>query len=520
MAIRISGTTVIDDSRNFTNIQEINGLEYPSTDGSAGQVLTTDGAGSLSLQNPDSISPSIEAVASGTLPDGSPVVVNSDGTVSVIEESESSSSAPEIYSSGFPINASMAFDSNENKIVIGYKEANNSNRGTVIVGDVVGESITFGSPVTFTSGAVDLFSLTFDSNENKVVIFYRDENNSNFGTARVATVSGTSITVGSPVVFESNTTEVQSSQFDVSTNKVIVYYGINNRSNAILKVATVSGSSISFGSGTSFANSGFDDSASTFDSNTNSIIAIYRDSGNSNFGTCVIGTINGTSVSIGSPIVFVSVDVTDLAATFDSNENKVVITYNDGANSGYGTAIVGDVTGNSITFGNPTVFNTSSSNDMSAAFDTNLNTIGIFFRSSSTGLFSLGKVSGDSINFLGSITFTDSNPFTNSTIFDNNNLTFVNSYRDSITDFGEAVVLQSGNINITSENFIGFSNASYSDGQTATVQIIGSIDDAQSGLTAGQSYFVQSDGTLTESPGDPEVFAGTAMSDTDLLIKL
>ena len=61
--------------------------------------------------------------------------------------------------------------------------------------------------------------------------------------------------------------------------------------------------------------------------------------------------------------------------------------------------------------------------------------------------------------------------------------------------------------NLTSENFIGISDGSYTNGQTATVQLIGSVDDAQSGLTPGQKYYVQNDGTLTESGS---VFAGTS----------
>ena len=43
-------------------------------------------------------------------------------------------------------------------------------------------------------------------------------------------------------------------------------------------------------------------------------------------------------------------------------------------------------------------------------------------------------------------------------------------------------------------------------GQTATIQIMGAVDDAQSSLTPGQSYYVQDDGTLGESGS---VFAGT-----------
>jgi hypothetical protein len=46
-------------------------------------------------------------------------------------------------------------------------------------------------------------SIAYDANAQKVVIAYRDGGNSNYGTAIVGTVSGTSISFGTPVVFES-----------------------------------------------------------------------------------------------------------------------------------------------------------------------------------------------------------------------------------------------------------------------------------------------------------------------------
>ena len=57
------------------------------------------------------------------------------------------------------------------------------------------------------------------------------------------------------------------------------------------------------------------------------------------------------------------------------------------------------------------------------------------------------------------------------------------------------------------------------DGQTSD-PISGSIDDAQSGLTPGQKYYVQNDGTLSETAVTPSVFAGTAVASTKLIINL
>lgn len=50
MAIRISGTNVINNSRELVNIGADN-LNYPSTDGEPGYAVVTDGSGNLSLQS-------------------------------------------------------------------------------------------------------------------------------------------------------------------------------------------------------------------------------------------------------------------------------------------------------------------------------------------------------------------------------------------------------------------------------------------------------------------------------------
>ena len=94
-----------------------------------------------------------------------------------------------------------------------------------------------------------------------------------------------------------------------------------------------------------------------------------------------------------------------------------------------------------------------------------------------------------------------------------NSTSSLSEYSSSLTSSINAV---SYNTNLTGENFIGVSNGAYSDSQTATIQVTGSVDDAQSGLTAGQAYYVQDDGTLGESGS---VFAGTAVSASKIIVK-
>ena len=55
------------------------------------------------------------------------------------------------------------------------------------MGTVSSTSISFGTAVVFESAQTEDISATFDSNSNKVVIAYKDDNNSGYGTAIVGT---------------------------------------------------------------------------------------------------------------------------------------------------------------------------------------------------------------------------------------------------------------------------------------------------------------------------------------------
>ena len=70
---------------------------------------------------------------------------------------------------------------------------------------------------------------------------------------------------------------------------------------------------------------------------------------------------------------------------------------------------------------------------------------------------------------------------------------------------------------IESDNFIGFSADSYSDGAVATVKIDSNIT-TQSSLTPVKTYYIQRDGTLGIAAATPSVLGGIALSSTKLLI--
>ena len=496
----------------------------PST---SGNVLTSNGS-TWQSTTPAGGGPVLEATASGALANGDMVVVNADGTVSVVETTgyPSAAASPVIYESANSAFNSATFDSNSNKVVISYADGGNSGYGTSIVGTVSGTSITFGTPVVFNSADTDDISSTFDSVENKVVIAYQDNGNSLYGTAIVGTVSGTSITFGTAVVFESASTTLTSTVFDSASNKVVIsYQDTGNASYGTAIVGTVSGTSISFGTAAVFNSASTGPMTSAFDSNSNKVVITYQDVGGSYYGAAIVGTVSGTSISFGTEVVFNSATTYYTAATFDSNSNKIVISYRDQGNSGYGTAIVGTVSGTSISFGTSATFNSSVVNYNKSLFASNSNKIVIVYSdegNSGYGTVVNGVVSGTSITFEAPIVFESANTASISQAFDSSAGQVAIAYMDiGNSYYGTSVVFTSGTeaTNLTAENYIGIADGAYADTVTATIQIVGSVDDAQTGLTAGQAYYVQQDGTLSTAPDLISVFAGTAVAATKLIVK-
>jgi hypothetical protein len=113
----------------------------------------------------------------------------------------------------------------------------------------------------------------------------------------------------------------------------------------------------------------------TYDSTNNRVVIAYVDGGNSSYGTAIVGTVSGTSISFGTAVVFESASTGSISATYDSTNNRVVIAYVDGGNSNYGTAIVGTVSGTSISFGTAVVFESAFSIDISATYDSTNNRV-------------------------------------------------------------------------------------------------------------------------------------------------
>jgi len=365
-----------------------------------------------------------------------------------------------VFESSSADNVEVVYDSNAQKVVAVYKDSQGYVAGAV--GTVNGTSITYGSPVRATAAGGNFYtSAVYDSSNNKVVAFYRNSSNA---YSQVGTVSGTSISWGTAVVFGTANTNDIKATFDSNSNKAVVTYsdaGNSNYGTAI--VGTVSGTSISFGSAVVFETSYWSQGSVTFDSSNNKVVAVGK--GLSNYGRAIVGTVSGTSISFGSGVTFDTGNTSWTSCTFDSSNNKVVIGYNDGNNSTYGTAIVGTVSGTSISFGTSTVFDSGSSTSyISVTFDSSLNKVLISFKGASSDGFSIqGTVSGTSISFGTAAVFEAAAISWLGSAYDANAQKVVLAFQDTTAGDGESLV-----VNPTNDLTIGSNYFVQDDGSLAT----------------------------------------------------
>jgi len=464
----------------------------------------------------------VSFTASGAISSGQTVALNSDGTVSAVASTggDPSVGTAVVFETGAlptSLDTSIAFDSSSNKVVITYVDTGNSSYGTAVVGTVSGTSISFGTPVVFESTSTAQTSIVFDSNAGKFLISFRDQGNTNYGTSLVATLSGTSLTFGGTYFFHATDVYNISSVYDIYQQKVVVTYrDITNSNYGTSVVGTISGTAVSFGTPAVFESASTFYTSATFDSNSGKVVIAYYDGGNSGYGTAVVGTVSGTSISFGSPTVFESATSYFNSITFDSNVNKVVVIYKTlSPNTVKG--IVGTVSGTSISFGSSTSIALKDNNTSSVIYDSSVNKVAAFYNSdgdSYTGFVAVGTVSGTSISFDTPVSFTGVQTYAYASIFDSNANKVVVAYTDAHnSSYGTAAVLTTSPS--TNTKFVGIADAAISDTASGNITIKGGIaSNGLSGLTPGSTYYVQSDGTLSTTSSS--VTAGKALSATSI----
>jgi hypothetical protein len=346
------------------------------------------------------------------------------------------------------------------RVVIAYEDVGNGSFGTAVVGTISGKTISFGPEWVFNPAGTQvrrLSATTLDSSH--VVIAYRDMVNSLFGTAIVGTVSGTTITFGPEWVFNpGDTFNVAATALD-STHVAFAYEDAANGSFGTAIVGTVSGGdTLTFGAEYVFeAGSTQFTSAATLD--TTHFVVAYRDVGSAGFGTAIVGTVSsGDVITWGPPAVFNPADTGAVTPT-RLDGTRVLIAYGDNGNLGYGTAIVGTVSGgDNLSFGSEAVYNPSTNNGWNVATTLDSNHVVIALAGSSSccnGVSVVGTISGGNNICFGPLVDYDTGSVSFPSVRALDATRVVIAYRDDGATFGTAIVGETSRL----QRLIGFETA-------------------------------------------------------------
>lgn len=447
--------------------------------------------------------------ATGTLPNGATVVLNSDGTVSTVTSNNDTTGTAAVFRSAATTWIASAPLSATSVVVCYY----DGSGGYAVIGTVSGTGVIFGTAVTFTTsaatytsvcalsstsfavawregndtfgkarvGSVSGTTISFPAaavnfnpantahisiaalSSTAVVIAYQDGGNSSYGTAIIGTISGTTITFGSEYMFNNANNNTAIAVAALSATTFVV--GSFNSADSRVYVGTVSGTAISYGTGVVFETGSFTSFYTSIVALTSTTFMVAWARGTTD-GRAKIGTVSGTTVSFtgASDVVFNSA-ITSFISAVKISATQVAVAYADTGNSSYGTIVIGTISGLSIVFGSEIVFRSGGAD------------------------YVAGAVAGDKI-FIG--------------------------YKDNAnSSYGTGVVFWPASTNVA--DWQGITAASIANGASGLVTVRGGYATNLSGLTPKADYYLNNDGTLTTTVTSYKI--GRAMSSSVLEIR-
>lgn len=417
----------------------------------------------------------------------------------------------------------------------------------------------------------------YDTVNQRLVVFYQKPTTGDY-YCKVGTLTSGTWTFGTEVLAIANTggTTVNngaSAIYNAAAGKVMLM-GFYNNTSISLVAGTVSGSTITFGSITTYNTIVIINTGNiTYDDKTGQAMIGFIHSGAGQGTYFAVLSLSGSTITVNTPVLINSVRYCDLyvagngymigykfisasglsasaaeisGTTFINAVTDVIVgslgnpyavlyvpstlnyhvvnLQNTGVNvyittMKYTTA--GGFTTGEITALTTGQFNFSTyQTPVALAYDTSTSYLAMTWTPSGAGSTmqtSLYTVSGVTVTFSSvfNTLSTTTKSALNSTISLNNG-SLAYTFRDVSTGYTYSnPVYEVTNTNYT--GFIGFASASCGIGATATILTDGAITTSQSGLTPGLKYYVQPNGTLTTTVGTNQ-FAGHALSSTSLLI--
>lgn len=490
---------------------------------SAGDQLKLDRITATEAVNTDQLQAKRTRVLDGAATDRGLWVKQSDGTAKAVTTSAAplSVGSDAVFNAGasYPYARCLAHDPDNNKMLLVYQDVANSNYGTAVVLTVSGDTVTAGTPAVFESASSPEAICEYDPVNDKFLIVYRDGGNSSYITAIVATISGTSISFGTPVSLGKGGYR-PSLSFDTNGSNFLLAYCDEPGQDCHGVVISISGTTPTFTNDTEATTTSGYTFGSGFDSASGKHLVVH---GAGSTLMAFLGTISGTNVSFGSQQTIGSIDTFpgsgDVA--YSSVSSKWLLAYNDNGDSDHGYVVVLTVSGSTVTAGTPVKFEAAGTSVQGVEYD-----------AEDDAFFVIYKDAGNS-NYLTycrvTISGTVPTPGTPAVLrsadpsiycgtgYDTTGGAIVCAFRDgSNSNHGTVFAIQPAGNSTNVADWGGFFLEAGADGEEAEVSTPGDIIDGLSGLVYDEEYYPEDDGSLTITPNAYGKI-GRAISTTELL---
>ena len=469
--------------------------------------------------------PTIVSTASGAIAANKPVVVNSDATVSEVAIASAVTGSDNNLNGGSAAESPFGdWNSTGSYFVVGSADGSNSSKPTIKVGTLSGTTFTFGSNTDLDTGASSGVFLCKNVGGDRFVFIWSNASNQIKMRVGVYNSGSSSWTLGT--TYSSNDVKeiVTSVDYD-PTNKRIAFTG-KSSGNLYLCVSTVDTSNNTITNpdwGNVVTSSGaVYDSSVSYMSAENRFCVVYQNSGLKARLT-IDATTNG--LSFGSALNIAgtgSAGQGHIATCYDKDLDRVVVVNenDDASGAGYFRIInITSTSSNTIAASQASNFGGTNVKWLDVAYNPlTKKSVVMYSDDAGTALKSRAMIlTTSTISYDAAVTLKSSisGRYPNITV---NPASGAQVYLYHSNSVGKYIVRTPTLTNLRSTNFIGFSKAAYSNSATATINVVGNTT-TQSGLTAGQKYYVQTNGTLSTVAGDPSVICGISLSATSLLIQ-
>ena len=493
--------------------------------------------------------------AEGAVTAGKPVFVEADGdflmpTSSTTTYTHSIGSVTEILDGNSTQSISICYAANVDRFVVAFADSNNRPTVKLVsVGSDNAVAVTATEQINSTGYAHEEARVEYDVTNEKVLYVYKSGVTSNDLRCKVLTIGASSVSAGSEVIInDSNHSATDINVcYDTTNSKFVVFAeDQSNSSYPTAFVGSISGTTPSFGAAQVVQSEG---ATSVYDVGFggDKFLFTYRDS-STNDGQAVAASLSGTTLSFGTKFEFEDDVIANSGfqdhLTYVSPADLFVQGYiHQGGGSPHILLALKVASDNSITKGYETGASGSANTNVVYGYNNGASpkkvdtlTVPIIYRNGSNHIkyneYVLEAASGENIGYKitkGTEIALDNTAncyFTSiAQAGATQNYRMLAAYEDAGNDINGYGIHPVGSSTTTTfptsgKGFIGIATKTVANDAQVEVATIGQIDAQQSGLTAGETYFAQSDGSLSTSADSlGSVTVGKALSATKLLIQ-